>query len=144
MTQAEFKKRVQNIFKQQEKLLTQRNRKSSGGSGIYDRYELQWLDCLEKFGRKKPQRNRSDSLVYGTLYSQNLRFAADNMGGFTLFAIWRFGPCFLQADVNGGVDDAGGGHDRAREKDEFRLVKNALGLRFRFIGHLTDPIHRSA
>ena len=40
MTQAEFKKRVQNLFKQQEKLLTQRNRKSSGGNGIYDRYEL--------------------------------------------------------------------------------------------------------
>ncbi len=39
MTQAEFKKRVQSLFKQQEKLLTQRNSKSSGGNGIYDRYE---------------------------------------------------------------------------------------------------------
>lgn len=39
MTQAEFKKRVQNLFKQQEKLLSQRNRKSPGGNGVYDRYE---------------------------------------------------------------------------------------------------------
>ena len=39
MTQAEFKKSVQNLFKQQEKLLTQRNRKSLGGNGIFDRYE---------------------------------------------------------------------------------------------------------
>ena len=34
MTQAEFKKRVQNLFKQQEKLLSQRNRKSPGGNGV--------------------------------------------------------------------------------------------------------------
>jgi 4-O-beta-D-mannosyl-D-glucose phosphorylase len=39
MTQAEFKKKVQNLFKQQEKLLAQRNLKSFGGNGIYDRYE---------------------------------------------------------------------------------------------------------
>ena len=39
MTQAEFKKSVQNLFKQQEKLLTLRNRKSAGGNGIFDRYE---------------------------------------------------------------------------------------------------------
>jgi 4-O-beta-D-mannosyl-D-glucose phosphorylase len=39
MTQAEFKKKVQNLFKQQEKLIAQRNRKSPGGNGIYDRYE---------------------------------------------------------------------------------------------------------
>jgi 4-O-beta-D-mannosyl-D-glucose phosphorylase len=39
MTQAEFKKRVQSLFKQQEKLLSRRNRKSPGGNGIFDRYE---------------------------------------------------------------------------------------------------------
>ncbi|MGA3080902.1 MAG: glycosidase [Terracidiphilus sp.] len=39
MTQAEFKKRVQTLFKQQEKLLTRRNRKSPGGNGVFDRYE---------------------------------------------------------------------------------------------------------
>ena len=40
MTQGEFKKKVQNLFKQQEKLLSQRNRTSPGGNGIFDRYEL--------------------------------------------------------------------------------------------------------
>ena len=40
MNQAEFKKAVQRLFKQQEKLLSRRNRKSPGGNGIYDRYEF--------------------------------------------------------------------------------------------------------
>jgi 4-O-beta-D-mannosyl-D-glucose phosphorylase len=40
MTQASFKKSVQNLFKQQEKLLTRRNSKLSGGNGIYERYEF--------------------------------------------------------------------------------------------------------
>ena len=40
MTQGEFKKKVQNLFKQQENLLSQRNRTSPGGNGIFDRYEL--------------------------------------------------------------------------------------------------------
>ncbi|MGD0941878.1 MAG: glycosidase [Terracidiphilus sp.] len=40
MTQAEFKKKVQSLLKQQEKLITQRNIKTPGGNGIYDRYEL--------------------------------------------------------------------------------------------------------
>lgn len=39
MNQAAFKKSVQDLFKQQEKLLTRRNRKSPGGNGIFDRYE---------------------------------------------------------------------------------------------------------
>jgi 4-O-beta-D-mannosyl-D-glucose phosphorylase len=39
MTQAEFKKKVQNLFKQQEKLITLRNRRLPGGNGIFDRYE---------------------------------------------------------------------------------------------------------
>ncbi|MGA2350101.1 MAG: glycosidase [Terracidiphilus sp.] len=39
MTQAEFKKGIQNLFKQQDKLLAQRNRKVSGGNGVFDRYE---------------------------------------------------------------------------------------------------------
>jgi 4-O-beta-D-mannosyl-D-glucose phosphorylase len=40
MNQAEFKKSIQNLFKLQEKLLTRRNRKSSSGNGIYNRYEF--------------------------------------------------------------------------------------------------------
>ncbi len=40
MTPAAYKKNVQELFKQQEKLLAQRNRKSAGGNGIYDRYEF--------------------------------------------------------------------------------------------------------
>jgi 4-O-beta-D-mannosyl-D-glucose phosphorylase len=40
MTRAEFKKNVLILFKQQEQLLAQRNRKSPGGNGIFDRYEL--------------------------------------------------------------------------------------------------------
>jgi 4-O-beta-D-mannosyl-D-glucose phosphorylase len=40
MNQAEFKKRVRGLFKEQEKLLARRNRKLPGGNGIYDRYEF--------------------------------------------------------------------------------------------------------
>jgi hypothetical protein len=40
MNQAAFKKSVQALFKQQEKLLARRNRKVPGGNGIYDRYEF--------------------------------------------------------------------------------------------------------
>jgi len=40
MNRAAFKKRVQELFKQQEKLLARRNRKLPGGNGIYDRYEF--------------------------------------------------------------------------------------------------------
>jgi 4-O-beta-D-mannosyl-D-glucose phosphorylase len=39
MNNAAFKKSIQGLFKQQEKLLTRRNRKAAGGNGIYDRYE---------------------------------------------------------------------------------------------------------
>jgi len=39
MTEAQFKKAVQNLFKQQEKLLAQRNRIAPGGNGVYDRYK---------------------------------------------------------------------------------------------------------
>jgi len=39
MTQAEFKRTVQTLFKQQEKLIALRNRKLPNGNGIYDRYE---------------------------------------------------------------------------------------------------------
>ncbi len=39
MTEAEFKKAVQSLFKQQEKLLAQRNRIAPGGNGVYDRYK---------------------------------------------------------------------------------------------------------
>jgi 4-O-beta-D-mannosyl-D-glucose phosphorylase len=40
MNRAAFKKSTQELFKQQEKLLTRRNHKSLGGNGIYDRYEF--------------------------------------------------------------------------------------------------------
>ena len=40
MNRAAFKKGVQDLFKQQEKLLTRSNRKSPGGNGVFDRYEL--------------------------------------------------------------------------------------------------------
>jgi 4-O-beta-D-mannosyl-D-glucose phosphorylase len=40
MNQAAFKKSVQNLFKQQEKLLNRRNRKLAEGNGIIDRYEF--------------------------------------------------------------------------------------------------------
>ena len=40
MNQALFKKSVQNLFKQQQKLLTRRNRKLPEGNGIIDRYQF--------------------------------------------------------------------------------------------------------
>jgi 4-O-beta-D-mannosyl-D-glucose phosphorylase len=40
MNRAAFKKSVQDLFKQQQRLLARRNRKSPGGNGIYDRYEF--------------------------------------------------------------------------------------------------------
>ena len=40
MNQAEFNKSVLALFKDQEKLLKQRNRKSSGGNGVFDRWEF--------------------------------------------------------------------------------------------------------
>lgn len=39
MNQTAFKKSVADLFKQQEKLLKLRNRKSPGGNGVFDRYE---------------------------------------------------------------------------------------------------------
>ena len=39
MKQPAFNKCVQDLVKQQEKLLSRRNRKSPGGNGIFDRYE---------------------------------------------------------------------------------------------------------
>jgi 4-O-beta-D-mannosyl-D-glucose phosphorylase len=40
MDQAAFKESVQGLFKEQEKLLARRNRKSPGGNGIFDRYDF--------------------------------------------------------------------------------------------------------
>jgi len=39
MNASEYKKNVQKLIKEQEKFLSLRNRKSTGGNGIYDRYE---------------------------------------------------------------------------------------------------------
>ena len=40
MKEAAFRERVQDLVKQQEKLLARRNRKARGGNGIYDRYRF--------------------------------------------------------------------------------------------------------
>ena len=40
MNPSTFSKSVQDLFKRQEKLLARHNRKSPGGNGVYDRYEL--------------------------------------------------------------------------------------------------------
>ncbi|MGD0731250.1 MAG: glycosidase [Terracidiphilus sp.] len=40
MNQPAFRKNVQALFKQQEKLLARRNRKEKSGNGIFDRYEF--------------------------------------------------------------------------------------------------------
>jgi 4-O-beta-D-mannosyl-D-glucose phosphorylase len=40
MNQAAFRRTVQGIFKEQEKLLARRNRKSTTGNGVFDRYEF--------------------------------------------------------------------------------------------------------
>src|SRR5208282_2883990 len=39
MNQAAFKKCVQDLLKEQERLITRRNRKSADGNGIFDRYD---------------------------------------------------------------------------------------------------------
>jgi 4-O-beta-D-mannosyl-D-glucose phosphorylase len=40
MNQADFRKNIQKLLKEQEKLLARRNRKMSGGNGIYGRYKF--------------------------------------------------------------------------------------------------------
>ena len=40
MNQAAFKKCVQDLLKEQERLITHRNRKSANGNGIFDRYDF--------------------------------------------------------------------------------------------------------
>ena len=45
MNQTAFKKGVQALFKQQEKLLIRRNRKQAGGNGVFDRYEYPVLSA---------------------------------------------------------------------------------------------------
>jgi len=40
MNQANFRKHIQKLFKEQEKLLARRNRRSPSGNGIFDRYEF--------------------------------------------------------------------------------------------------------
>ena len=39
----------------------------------------------------------------------------------------RFGPGLLEADIDGSVDDRAAFDFGAREEDELRLVKDALG-----------------
>jgi 4-O-beta-D-mannosyl-D-glucose phosphorylase len=45
MKEAAFRKGVQELVKQQEKLLARRNRKARGGNGIYDRYKFPVLSA---------------------------------------------------------------------------------------------------
>src|ERR1700722_16957293 len=56
----------------------------------------------------------------------------------------RMGPSGLDIGFDGGVNDAARAWLGAREKDEFRLVEDALGLDERHFGPFPDPIHRSA
>ena len=62
------------------------------------------------------------------------------MRRLAFLAIRGFGPGFLQAYIDGGVDDTGFGDVRAGEEDEFRLVKDAIGFG-RVVVHSFDPIH---
>ena len=43
MNQAQFKKGVLSLFRQQEKLLSRHNHKATGGNGIFDRYQFSVL-----------------------------------------------------------------------------------------------------
>ena len=61
------------------------------------------------------------SLHISPCYSQNLRLAADDVGGFAFFAGRGFGPGFLEADVDGGVDDAAVRDFGARETTVTRI-----------------------
>ena len=45
MNRSVFRKSIQRLFKEQEKLLARRNRKATGGNGIYDRYEFPVLSA---------------------------------------------------------------------------------------------------
>jgi len=45
MNQSTFKKSVENLIKQQDKLLTRRNRKSPGGNGVFERWEFPVLSA---------------------------------------------------------------------------------------------------
>jgi 4-O-beta-D-mannosyl-D-glucose phosphorylase len=45
MNRTVFRKSIQRLFKEQEKLLARRNRKATGGNGIYDRYEFPVLSA---------------------------------------------------------------------------------------------------
>ena len=55
-----------------------------------------------------------------------------------LLARRRFGPGFLEADVNSGVDNGAAFDLSTRQEDELRLVKDAFGrhLRLRFVVHV--------
>lgn len=77
------------------------------------------------------------------LYFKNLRFAPYDMGRLAFFPFGRVCPRLGDADIDGGVHDAGRRDDGAREENEFRLVKDAVGL-WAVVFHPPDPIHRSA
>lgn len=77
----------------------------------------------------------SRSLRLAGFDSQNLCLAANDVGGFAFFAGRGFGPGFLEADVDGGVDDAAVRDFGTREKYEFRLVENTLGWDLRRFVH---------
>ena len=56
-------------------------------------------------------------------------------------AVGRFGPGVLQADIDGGVDDAGLRNLGAREEHEFGFVKDAsVSLNIRLVGHRVGSI----
>src|SRR5690349_13729587 len=94
--------------------------------------------------RRSGQSATTFSLVSSSIrtYPKNLRLAAYNMCSFPPFAARGFCPSFLEADVDGGMDDgsvfAKASTRRVRaatEENEFRFVEDAFGLNFRLVGH---------
>lgn len=68
-----------------------------------------------------------------TFQPENFRLTSDDVCGLAFLAGWGFGPGFLEADINCGVDDGALRDFGAREEDEFRLVEDSLGWDLRFV-----------
>ena len=66
-------------------------------------------------------------LVVLAIHPKNLRFAFHHMRGFSFFAGRGFGPCFLKADIDGGVDDRAAVYLGSGEEHEFAFVVDAFG-----------------
>ena len=73
-------------------------------------------------------------------HPENLRLTPDNVCCLSFFAGGGFGPGLLEADIDGGMDDAGLRDLGAGEEHEFGFVKDALGRQFRFVSHWVGSI----